>query len=68
MTNKQSELEYQLEEMIDGHGLLHVLSTLSVIAREKADHINASYQDRVLAKTWIRDANRIDRVAREISN
>ena len=51
MTNKQSELEYQLEEMIDGHGLLHVLSTLSVIAREKADHINASYQDRVLAKT-----------------
>ena len=48
-----------LEELIDKHGILHVLTGLECVCTEKADHIRVNWQDKELARRW-------DRVARKI--
>ena len=62
MTNQQAMIE-QLEAMIDTDGLQEVLDTLGIICQEKAEHIQASYQDTSLSEVWRKVADRLDRAA-----
>jgi hypothetical protein len=41
-----------LEGLMDVCGVQAVLEALSIICGEKADHIEASYDDAVTAKAW----------------
>lgn len=63
---KPNDITTPLEEMIDRHGLLHVLIGLSLICSEKADHIRASYGDKALARDWRNESHRLDAVARRV--
>lgn len=53
-----------LEAMIDKHGLLHILTGLSLICAEKAEHIRLNWQDKALARDWDRVAARLDGAVR----
>ncbi len=57
-----------LEQLIDKHGLLHVVTALDLICAEKADHIRVNWQDRVTAKPWDRAANALYTASRKISD
>jgi hypothetical protein len=46
--------------MIDRHRLSEVLSALSYICDEKAQHIAVNYQDVVRGKLWLKMAVRLD--------
>ncbi len=54
-----ASIDYDIERLIDQHGVQQVLSVMSVIAAEKAEHIMASYGDRHLARKWVRAANKL---------
>ena len=43
-----------MEQFIDSHGLDAVVATLGVICDDKSAHIQASYNDKQLAKDWQR--------------
>lgn len=60
------DITEDLEAMIDRHGLLHVITALTCVCGEKADHIRANWQDRNSALVWQRASNLIDTVARKI--
>lgn len=62
-----NDVTTELEMMIDRHGLLHVLTGLSLICSEKADHIRASYDDKALARAWRSESNRIEQIARRVA-
>lgn len=53
-----ANIDHAVEQLIR-HGLQQVLSVMSVIAAEKAEHVMASYGDRHLARKWVRAANKI---------
>lgn len=63
-----SDEEYDLEELIDKHSLKAVLDTLADISYEKADHIRTDWQDEVAAKSWEKDAKKIEHIAVGIEN
>lgn len=44
--------KFQLEEMIDAHGLADLLSSIAGLCAEKSDHIRAAYNDKPLAVRW----------------
>lgn len=53
----------QLEALIDACGLCDVLDALSEICDEKAAHIEDTYSDRHLARTWRETGKAIGRSA-----
>lgn len=61
-------LEVALEALVDAHGLTRVVSTLSVICGEKADHLRSNWQDDRSAKLWEADGRVLDRAARGIKS
>jgi hypothetical protein len=54
-----------LEQMIDKHGLHHVLTALECICSEKAQHIRLNWQDRKTARPWDTFGKRFGKLARE---
>jgi hypothetical protein len=60
------QIEQALEQMIDAQGLTFVVTTLSVICAEKAEHIRTNWQDRGLAKVWDADFRTLDKAARAV--
>ncbi len=56
----------QLEAMVDAHGLLHVITGLSLICGEKAIHIQTNWQDKSLAKVWGKAATVLDGTIRKL--
>lgn len=60
------DITEDLEALIDKHGLTMVVTGLSLICSEKAEHIRANWQDRVTAKVWDADAKTLDKAARAI--
>jgi hypothetical protein len=54
-----ANIDDTIERLIDQHGVQQVLSVMSMVAAEKAEHILASYGDRSLARKWGSAANRI---------
>lgn len=49
------------EQLIDKYGLQNVLADLSVTCYEKSEHILTNWQDRALARKWVRAGQAIDR-------
>jgi len=58
---QQKAVLEQLEHLIDAHGLSGIISGLTEIARQKADHIRENWQDRELSKEWERSAKHLER-------
>ena len=55
-----SEAMNALEGMIDAAGLRNVVWALASICRDKEEHVRHVWQDEVTAKTWERDARKLD--------
>ena len=55
-----------LEQLIDTNGLSVVLNTLADICNLKAQHIEEAWQDRELARAWIRAALAIGTVSNKV--
>jgi hypothetical protein len=54
----------QLEALIDKMGVDSVLSLIETICDEKAEHIEANWQDKTTARAWSRVARTVERSAR----
>ena len=54
-----SEL-YQIERLIDRHGLSAFLAMVTQICREKAEHVSTNWQDEELALRWSNLGDRIE--------
>jgi histidinol-phosphate/aromatic aminotransferase/cobyric acid decarboxylase-like protein len=48
-----------IEEMIDKHGLSYVVDLVAEVCIAKADHVRETWQDRVLERTWNRNAEKL---------
>jgi hypothetical protein len=59
---KTEQLRNELESLIDSNSLSTVLDAISVICHEKAEHVNENWQDKTLAKSWVKAGNRIGRM------
>ena len=57
--NTTTEIETTFEALIDRHGLRNVLCVIEHVCHEKAEHINANWQDKTLAKKWAKAGNAI---------
>ncbi len=63
ITTPATEIKYSrdhLEAFVDTIGLSMILSDLSEIASEKAEHVRSNWQDHTLAQLWDRAAHRLD--------
>jgi hypothetical protein len=58
--------KWTLEEIIDARGLSGVLGLLEEIAYEKAEHVEAIWQDRLLARHWRRVATTLGAVCKKV--
>jgi hypothetical protein len=58
-TQLPTQMEREIEDMIDRHGLANVLDGIARICFDKADHIQANWQDAHLAGLWAAMANRL---------
>lgn len=47
-------MEEAVEDYIDKHGMVHMLTLLINVCYEKADHVQVNWQDRSLASAWRR--------------
>lgn len=63
-----ADITETLEAMIDKHGLLHVVTGLELICREKADHIRTNWQDKQTARVWDIAARHLDHAAHRLPN
>jgi hypothetical protein len=54
------ELTESLEKLIDDYGLLGVMLAAAEICRLKAAHVRTNWQDKELAKRWIRAAKKLE--------
>jgi hypothetical protein len=55
-----------LESAIDRLGLGNVIAVLADICYQKAQHIQSNWQDESLARQWVREGKRLDRVAAKV--
>ena len=62
----KQDITIDLEEMIDRHGLTHVVIGLSLVCSEKAEHLRVNWQDRTSAKVWDADAKTLEKAAQSI--
>jgi hypothetical protein len=53
----------ELESMVDEVGMRNVLWALAHIADGKADHVENNWQDRQLARVWLKAARKLFRLA-----
>jgi hypothetical protein len=67
MTPEQGLDMEALEAMVDRHGVSGVLSMLSEICAEKAEHLRVNWQDRPAAGVWNRRGNAIEKVAERLT-
>jgi hypothetical protein len=56
----------ELERMVDVTSVAAVLEALGNICDEKANHLREAWQDHGAAKTWEKDAARIQVLARKV--
>lgn len=57
-----------LEQIVDRVGLDGIVSLLSEICREKAEHLRSTWQDENAARSWEADARRLDAVDYTLDN
>jgi hypothetical protein len=63
-----TEMQNELESLIDKHGLKGVLSAIGNVCFEKAIHLRSNWQDSAAAKVWERDGKLIDKIATRVAN
>ena len=63
MTTTTTEDQVELEAMIDRHGLYTVLSMLSDVCSDKAQHLRSNWQDDRTATQWEKAMSIVDRAA-----
>ncbi len=65
-TKHTQEIKDQLEQLIDSYTLAEILTLLTEVCHEKADHILSNWNDENLAHCWTDAARQIDNVATEV--
>ena len=60
---KDTNLQDQLEALIDKHGIGRVLDNLSEVCYLKAEHLESNWQDSAAARQWTIIGRRCDAVA-----
>lgn len=60
------QLEPQLEQLVDAHGLQDVLHALREVCFDKANHIAHTWQDVELAKVWLAAGIRVNSAAQGV--
>lgn len=53
----------ELENMVDRHGLVAVLSMLADVCSEKAMHVESVWQDRHTMRVWNKASDQLSKVA-----
>ena len=48
----KDDVTYDLEELMDKHGLTYILNILEEICYAKEDHVMSNWQDENLANLW----------------
>jgi hypothetical protein len=59
--------QFELEQLIDKHGIETVLEQIAEICTAKAMHIRESYSDVTLAREWMRTGDRLALMASKIT-
>ena len=54
---------FELETLIDNHGINAVLSAIATICNEKEEHVATNWQDTILAKAWRTNARTVEKAA-----
>ena len=62
-TVQYQELCDTLESLVDRNTLSVVLQALANVCDAKADHVEANWQDKALARNWTRMAKHFDRIS-----
>lgn len=57
----------ELERLVDKTSLRTVVAALAEISALKAQHLRENWQDRVAARPWDRDANKLETCANKLS-
>jgi hypothetical protein len=68
MKNLSTAEAVQLESLVDRTSLKEVVGVLSDIARDKAMHIRDNWQDEPLARSWDKDAGKLERCSYGLKN
>jgi hypothetical protein len=63
----ENALQYEIEELIDKHGLHDVTRALTDTCIAKGDHLRDNWQDKAGAKIWLSAAKIIDHASAKIS-
>ena len=58
----------KLENEVDTGTLGGVIEILAMVCREKADHLRSNWQDEQAAKSWERDAKKLETIYSKIEN
>ena len=64
----QEKLEQELERLMDGSSLLRIIEALATVCRNKAEHLRTNWQDEIAAKSYEKDAAKLDSLSTKINN
>jgi len=64
----QSELIHSLESLVDHSTLFDVIQSLHLLCLEKAEHIETTWQDKVVARPWRKAASSLLSSSRSIAD
>lgn len=65
--NKYETAKTEVEMLVDQFGLASVLTMLSEICADKADHLRCNWQDDSTAKVWAKDSLVIDKLTHKVN-
>ena len=57
-----NEIEDTIEKLIDEHGLVSFLESLSTVCTGKAVHLSSNWQDTLSARPWDKAARKIGQI------
>ena len=60
---RQQDLAEAIERYVERHSLAEAINILAEIAWQKAERIEANWQDQTLAKAWRREGKRLNNCA-----
>lgn len=63
-----NDIETILEQLINRHGLTHVVNTIAVICIKKAAHLREHWQDDTSAQVWEMDAATLTKAVENIQS
>lgn len=63
---RQSDLENEIEKLVDASSVQSIIEALAVVCYEKAEHIRSSYNDKPLARQWEKNGNLVIKLSSKI--